>query len=258
MLVDFFICGVQKGGTTALDNFLREHPSIQMARIKEPHFFDNEDMRWANPNYARLHSFFEPRRPYPLRGEATPIYSYWPRSLERLRRYNRDAKLIMLMRHPVLRAWSHWRMETTRGRESVSFEEAIRAGRERVTAAPKGVHRVYSYVERGFYAEQVARMLGLFSAEQILFLRTDALWSDPVLTLGRVYAFLDLPPTDEMAPQRYVVPLVSERGAPLDRSEAAYLADLYAADIVETQLLTGLDLQDWLGVPSSDDELMRA
>ncbi|MCX8254576.1 hypothetical protein RHAL1_02506 [Beijerinckiaceae bacterium RH AL1] len=255
MRVDFFICGVQKGGTTALDSFLRAHPDIQMARPKETHFFDNEKMRWANPDYARLHGFFEPRRPRPLRGEATPIYSYWPRALERLQRYNPEAKLILMLRHPVLRAWSHWRMETARGWETLPFAEAIRpAARERVSTAPRGAHRVHSYVERGFYAGQVARLLDLFPAEQLLFLRTDALWNEPAATLAKVHAFLGVPGTGE-AEQRYVAPRVSgedDRSATLDPADAAYLADLFAEDIVETARLTGLDLRDWLGVPSSD------
>ncbi|MCA0448534.1 MAG: sulfotransferase, partial [Proteobacteria bacterium] len=39
--VDFFIAGVQKGGTTALDHYLRDHPAIQMASVKEVHAFDD-------------------------------------------------------------------------------------------------------------------------------------------------------------------------------------------------------------------------
>lgn len=80
------------------------------------------------------------------------------------------------------------------------------------------------------------------------------MWNEPAATLAKVHAFLGVPGTGE-AEQRYVAPRVSgedDRSATLDPADAAYLADLFAEDIVETARLTGLDLRDWLGVPSSD------
>ena len=59
MQVDFFIIGVQKGGTTAIDSYLRHHPSVQMASVKEIHFFDDEQIDWSNPDYTRLHAQFD-------------------------------------------------------------------------------------------------------------------------------------------------------------------------------------------------------
>ena len=160
MILDFFICGVQKGGTTALDSFLRDHPAIQMARVKEVHFFDDESHSWEAPDHAKLHAFFDDSPRARCRGEATPIYSYWPNAIERLRAYNPAARLILILRHPVSRALSHWRMETSRGWETLPFSAAIRPkARERVRLAPGGVHRVFSYVERGFYATQIERIL---------------------------------------------------------------------------------------------------
>ena len=231
LLLDFFICGVQKGGTTALDSFLRGHPAIEMARVKETHFFDNESISWDAPDYEKLHCFFDRTTPDKRRGEATPIYSYWPNALERIRGYNCAAKLILMLRHPVFRALSHWRMETTRGRETAPFSEAIRPiARQRVSSAPDGVHRVFSYVERGFYAAQVERLTALFPRRQLLFLRTDALWCDPAATLEAVQSFLeiDLVPKAE---QRYVVPIASDKSASLTSEDADYLATLYADDI---------------------------
>ena len=102
MLVDFFIAGVQKGGTTALDYFLRQHPSVEMAGRKEVHFFDDEALDWSRPDYELLHRFFAWERDNVLRGEATPIYSYWPGSIERIHRYNPKAKIVVGLRHPSL------------------------------------------------------------------------------------------------------------------------------------------------------------
>lgn len=148
--VDFFIIGTQKGGTTALDAYLRQHPQLQMAHVKEVHHFDNETLQWAHPDHGGLHDQFDWTVPHVLRGEATPIYLYWPQSLTRLHTYNPQARLIVSLRQPTFRAHSHWRMETRRGLETLSFEGAVSpTGRKRVQDTINGVHRVFSYVERG-------------------------------------------------------------------------------------------------------------
>lgn len=238
--LDFFIVGVQKGGTTALDRMLRAHPSIQMSAKKEIHFFDNEQIDWSAPEYGPLHDQFDWSREA-LRGEATPIYIYWPHSMERLARYNPSARLIVCLRHPVYRAHSHWRMETKRGRDNLAFADAIRAGRARVGEA----HRTYSYVERGFYASQLRRAFGLFDRRCMLFLRTDDLWSRTGHQLERVYRFLGVPPI-EAASREYVVLVDTAGMEAMTDSDRDYLWRLYADDIAETAELTGLDLTDWL------------
>jgi Sulfotransferase domain len=244
--VDFFIVGVQKSGTTALDHYLRMHPQIQMAATKEVHYFDDDSIDWDNPDHTRLESFFDWSAPNVLRGEATPIYTYWPNSLKRLRYYNTAAKLIVGLRHPSFRAFSHWRMETVRGRETLSFDDAIgEKGRSRVQLAPGGVHRVFSYVERGFYAPQVASALALFPRRQVFFYRADALWQDHVRVLGEIEAFLNV---DINTPQdrRYVSPADAESLDGLSARMRVKLDELFTVDIRATASLTGLDLADWL------------
>src|SRR5438128_3640412 len=115
-LVTFVIAGVQKGGTTALYEYLAEMGDVGLSRQKETHFFDDETLDWARPDYARYHAMFDAPEGRPC-GEATPIYSYWPNALERIAAYNPAMKLILLLRDPVARAWSHWRMEYARGAE---------------------------------------------------------------------------------------------------------------------------------------------
>jgi len=243
MKVDFFVAGVQKGGTTALDSFLRRHHRVQMAHVKELHVFDDESVDWSSPNFDRLHAGYDWLVADALRGEATPIYTYWPPALERLKRYNPEAKLIVGLRHPSYRAFSHWRMETSRGAETLPFSEAIRAGRARVAAAPNGVHRVYSYVERGFYSAQVAR-LRIFDPDHVHYFRTDRLWIQPRATLDDIQRFLGIEPIN-LAEQEYLVPVTPmDLGAPSD-ADLAYLNNLFASDVRSTAEATGLDLEDW-------------
>ena len=193
MKVDFFVIGVQKGGTTALYHYLSKHPEIQMSIQKEVHYFDNENIDWETTNHSELHNFFDWSGGGVIRGEITPIYSYWPCALSRLHKYNSNSKLILCLRHPTYRAYSAYRMEVGRNNETLSFEDAISdIGRQRVKYAPFGVHRVYSYVERGFYAKQIQRLLNLFPRQNILFIRTDMLWLHTSDILVSIEKFLGI------------------------------------------------------------------
>jgi len=246
MHLNFFIAGVQKSGTTALDAMLRRHPAIEMAAQKEPHFFDNDTLDWGKPDYGVLHGFYDRTGADRLRGEATPIYTYWPQSLERLKAYNPAAKLIVGLRHPAFRAFSHWRMETSRSAEELSFSDAIREGRQRVREAPGGVHRVYSYVERGFYSAQVHRLLSLFPREQIWFFRTDEFWRAPKETLDAVLVFLGAEAAPLISGAEYIVPVQSRPDLEFAGADRRYLLDLFCRDIERTAEATGLELTDWL------------
>lgn len=246
-LVDFFVVGAQKAGTTALSHFLGRHPELQMSSVKEPHFFDDETVDWGSPDYMRLHAHFDWFVPGTLRGEATPIYSYWPPALARLSTYNPSAKVVMALRQPALRAYSHWRMEVSRNIETLSFDEAIAdAGRQRVRQSPLGAHRVFSYVERGFYAGQVERALSLFSPEQIHFLRTDELWSQTATVLWDVEDFLGVDRAPRGDTHDYLVSVMAAHVGTMTHEAQARLTDHYADDIRRTAELTELDLDDWL------------
>lgn len=236
--VTFLIAGVQKGGTTALFDYLGDYPDVALSEEKELHFFDDEGRDWACPDYSAYHAHFPDPAGRPC-GEATPIYSYWPGSMERIAAYNPAMKLIMVLRDPVQRAWSHWRMETARGVETHPFGWCIREGRRRLfEAEPWGHHREVSYVERGFYGEQAARVLDLFPKDQVLFLTSEALRADPAPALGAVRAFLGLPPA--ATPPARDVHVGTEAGAPLAAEDVAYLREVYAADAARLETLAGV------------------
>ena len=177
--------------------------------------------------------------------------------MERLKAYNPAAKLILCLRHPSFRAFSHWRMETSSAAETLSFEDAIgETGRLRVSSAPGGVHRAFSYVERGFYAAQIERLRRLLDRRQLLFLRTDRLWTCTAETLNTVYAHIGI---DERfaADRRYVVPEKSRELGNFPAACRAALDEMFAADIQRTADLTGLDLDDWLDL-SYAEPMQRA
>lgn len=242
-LVSFLIAGAQKGGTTALFDYLTDYPDIALPTEKELHFFDDEGQDWSEPDYRAYHARFPAPAGRPC-GEATPIYSYWPNSLERICAYNPAMKVIMVLRDPVQRAWSHWRMEYARGVETHPFAWCIREGRQRLFAAdPWGHHREFSYVERGFYAEQVERLLGLFPRHQLLFLTSDELRGDPGWALQRVRGFLDLPQAPTPAAREVHVGQAIDYPSRLTPDDVAHLRQVYAADADRLAALTGIRFQ---------------
>ena len=160
-----------------------QHRALSPPSRQEIHFFDEEARDWAAPDYTALHSLFAPEDGDRLRFDITPIYIFWPPSIERIRAYNPSAKLIFIFRDPFERAWSHWCMEYARGDETLPFAEAIREGRSRLDGLPllARERRVYTYIERGLYADQVRRVLANFPRGQLLFLRSQNTLRRPTL-----------------------------------------------------------------------------
>jgi hypothetical protein len=245
--VSIFVCGVQKGGTTSLHAHFCEHPALSPPSRKEIHFFDDETRDWAVPDYTPLDSFFPIDDGIRLRFDITPIYCFWPPSIGRIRAYNLAAKLIFLFRDPFERAWSQWCMEYARGDETMPFAHAIREGRRRLDDLPllARERRVYTYIERGFYAEQARRVLVHFPREQVLFLRSEDLRDSHVATLARISTFLGIAPFPDTGPKREQTrPDVSFPSAPTE-TDKALIAGLVRDEVREFSALTGLDVSDW-------------
>ncbi len=237
--IGFVVGGVQKGGTSALDTYLRDHSQVCMASRKEVHFFDNELVQKlpSRLRYAYYHSFFYPCGSDGLRGESTPIYIWWPNSLERIKKYNPKIKLIFVLRDPVSRAYSHWNMERQRGLEKDSFSTCIR--RE---DAVGDCSRVSSYVSRGFYFEQVKRVRKIFPEDQVLFLRHEDLLGAPSSTLNKITEFLGVSSLSVVEEKR-----VHSRQyeSPLNDDDEVFLRNLFLRDVERLECELGWDLSCW-------------
>jgi len=224
-------------------------PGVQMSAVKETHYFDNEtEIDWSAPDYALYHSHFSTDGRF-CRGEATPIYSYWPNSLERIKRYNPDIKLVLLFRDPVERACSHWKMEFARGAEAEAFSWCIREGRARVAQDPDtpGFHRVYSYVERGFYGGQIERVYRLFDRRQVLVLKSEDLRDQADATVRRVCRFLGANEPSALVANRTVHAAAEhDYGQALHADDVAYLRELYRGDLTTFEQLTGIATAPWI------------
>ncbi len=207
-LPEFLIIGAQRCGTSSLYKYLEQHPFVVASLRKETEYLS---ARWCKGEaWYRAHFPSARRRAFEhrLRGrpivsfEASPNYLFHPQAPARAARLLPEAKLVVLLRNPVDRAFSHYQHEVRASRESLSFEEALEqepgrlAGQEeRMSADPcfrsLGWER-HSYVSRGLYAEQLERWMTLFSPDRVLVLASEELYADPASTFRRLIAFLGL------------------------------------------------------------------
>lgn len=242
--VGFLIAGVQRGGTSSLNYYLRQHPQIGMAKTKEVHFFDSEEyFRTGSADYEAYHHYFTGKPSTVIYGEATPIYFYWSDAMRRIWEYNPDMKIIALLRNPIQRAWSQWRMETANQAEEMPFGVAIRQESERAREALPLQHRVYSYLDRGFYSEQIRRARRFFDDRHLLFIKSEQFFAAPGKTVDQVLKFLGVPPANI---DTSTIRNRSAGDSSMANKDRQFLINIFRKDIRQVEALLGWDCRDWL------------
>jgi hypothetical protein len=218
-LPDYIILGTQRGGTTSLYNYLAGHPKILPGFLKETHFFDRYykwGLGWYRANFpfrqvtktsnsGLTHTY--------LTGEGTPYYLFHPHIPNRVKQAVPNARLIVLLRNPIDRAYSHYHHMVKNGLESLTFEKAIERELEIMPGEALKVldnenylsfaYQNYSYLSRGIYIHQLINWHKLFNREQILVLKSETLFDDPPSILGRTLDFLQLPRWEPSGFEKY-------------------------------------------------------
>lgn len=178
-LRNIFIAGAAKAGTTALYYLLNQHPEICFPVVKEPNYFSNRDSdqdivkpgagpgdrstTWTDsPDaYHRLYHCDENHR---YRLDASVSYLYSTRAAYYISKYDPDAKILIVLRNPADRAWSHYKHLIRDGRESLSFEEALSREEERIES---GWEFSWHLKQMGLYSRQVQRYFDFFGRDQV-------------------------------------------------------------------------------------------
>lgn len=210
LLPTFIIVGGQRCGTNSLYEYICRHPTV--ARVlfdREVHFFDlnfNRGLNWYRGHFpTRMRAKAAQRRSgSPLvAGESSPYYLFHPLAPERIAKTLPESKLLVLLRNPVDRAYSHYHHERAQGTETLSFEEAIERESERLRGEVERLirdptyrshnHQRFSYLARGDYASQLQNVFSWFPRERVLVLISEQLFADPADSHARVLRFLGLP-----------------------------------------------------------------
>jgi hypothetical protein len=245
------IAGTQKSGTSVLNYYLNQHPAIAVAHRKEAHmidhprrhFFDNETLFGSgNVSYDILHDDVPVTRKTMVCGSCTPVYTYWKPAMQRIRDYNSSIKLIILLRNPIDRAFSHWNMQRDRNLESLDFLDAVEAEEERARKAYPLQLRKHSYVDRGFYSEQMERVFRLFPREQVLVIKFDDLRKDYRAAVNQAFDFLNVPPLKKLKNREENVINYARR---MTQSERETLSSIFEDEIAKLETLLEWDCSDW-------------
>ncbi|HNQ12126.1 MAG TPA: sulfotransferase [Bacteroidia bacterium] len=218
--VNLFIVGAAKAGTTSIAHYLEQHPDVFISAIKEPHFFSKDDLQHdqfrsllkqrlqshridevingklnkklhrayirKKEDYDRL---FENANGHKIIGEASTSYLWSNTAAKEIHQYNPQSKIIILLRNPIERAYSHYLMDRRMQYTSQAFEKALR---EDDQALSKGWGINSMYVELGMYSIQVKRYLDIFSVSQVKIILFDDLKKDSKKVLNEIYHFLDI------------------------------------------------------------------
>lgn len=208
VLPDFIVVGSQKCGTTSLYQYLKNNPDFYFPP-KEIGFFTHQisdDIRWYRGHFPSVVEKWKNRYLFQKRiisGDVDPAYILDPHALHRISNIIPKAKIVLLLRNPVDRAYSHYNHCVRDGVENLSFENALIAEPKRIGEQWRKmisgekydglqIYR-YSYLGSGEYVNQVDVLLSIFPKDRILFLEAENFFMNPNVEIQKVLEFLNLP-----------------------------------------------------------------
>ena len=194
MKVNTFIVGAPKAGTTSLYFYLQQHPDVCMSEIKEPNYFTAQDVVKLYYDVSPVNSedwyhsiFAEPTRR--VVGEGSVSYLFYPEVAQKIYDYNSEARILIILRNPVQRAFSHYLMDCRLGLCDISFEKILEN--------PSKYPRFYQqFISLGKYHQQIKRYIDVFGKNQVKVMFYDDLKADTSLFVDQVFSFLALTSVD--------------------------------------------------------------
>ncbi len=196
MLPNFLIVGAPKAGTTSLYHYLSEHPQVFMSEPKEVNYFSKCEMAaqglyynaFKTKNLTEYKKLFVDASDEKAVGEGSVSYLFYPETPTKIKETLPNVKIIILLRSPVDRGYSHYLMDFRMGLTNLFYEEIVYK-----TSKHKNLNLYYQqFVELGLYYEQVKRYLDIFGKEQVkIYLQEDLRIESEKIILD-LYNFLDI------------------------------------------------------------------
>jgi hypothetical protein len=195
MKVDFFIVGAPKSGTTSLYHYLDQHSDINMSIVKEPNYFSAEELKRQDLYYKskiistidEYDKLFKNQKGNQLLGEASVSYLFYPDVAGKIKLYNPNAKIIILLRDPIERAYSHHNMDRRLGYVKDDLSNII-------NDSSVMNHSLYyqQYIQLGQYYTQVKNYIDVFGRDNVCVMLYDDLKENNKDLTDKVISFLKL------------------------------------------------------------------
>jgi hypothetical protein len=204
VLPDFYILGGQKCGTTSMFMYLTRHPAILSPNAKDIRFFDKyffKGVNWYRVNFPSKSrkSLLGKSFKHVLTGEGTERYFDHPHAPQRIKQVTPHAKFIILLRNPIDRSYSHYKMISRRHAESLPFEKAIQEEDRIIPLYQKmiddpsyysDIYFRHGYLHRGIYVDKIKHWMEIFPKEQFLIIQSEEFFRDPSKIYNQVLDFL--------------------------------------------------------------------
>ena len=173
---DFIGIGAMRCGTTWIADKLRKHPEIYVPEnFKELHFFDqfyNKGIEWYESNFSK-------KEEDQISGEFTPKYLRSPKIANLIKKHYPDTKLIISLRNPISRAFSHYNFLKKHTNIESNFYKSL-------------FDKKYEILMAGLYSEQIQRYLNLFPRKNIHIILFDDIKKNPEDVVKNLYTFLEV------------------------------------------------------------------
>jgi len=201
---NFFIVGAAKCGTTALSEYLRQHPDIHMSWPKEPHYFayDLENYRFPKTEDEYLKLFNVEGSESKVLGEASVFYLYSEVALSEVKKYQPDGKIVALFRNPADMLYSlHSQLMYSRDENIDDFHKAWRLCDERKQgkSIPKQCRepKILYYDELAKFGSQCEKLLNTFDKSQVMIFLFEDFVENPKSVHDKIVNFLGLELSDK-------------------------------------------------------------
>ncbi len=222
ILPNFIVVGANKGGTTSIYHYLHQHPEVYLSPVKEPHFFSKDiDINLFKREFAQnklqdiekyvngdMHeeyhaAFIRDETQYrklfknvkneKAIGELSTSYLYSSVAANEIHKLIPDCKIIICLRNPIERAYSHYRMNLWTGNSNeFDFHKALL---DDFDHDPKVWGNAHLYTEIGMYYEQVKRYIDVFGKNNVKIIFTEDMKKNAAAVIREVYEFIGVDPT---------------------------------------------------------------
>lgn len=194
--------GAAKCGTTSLYYYLSQHPDVFDCPVKEPnHFTANYELKFlisgiiknakrflAYKDLSNYLALYKNADNYKIVVDASVAYIQFDKIANAIQNFNNKAKIIILLRNPIERAFSAYSHNKREG-GTLSFQEDLEIEDQESVL---GIFRWTHYKKNGLYYENVKHYLDTFGQDKVLILFNEDLESNPQKVLSTVCDFLKI------------------------------------------------------------------